>query len=362
MKKDDEVELKIRNLGNEIMNLLNEERAPYFSIPMRNLSNVEFDNDKEKIMIKDKILKRNFLNVAHTRKFTQTLFSASIIYEHLLKTGKTTSLRDLFYMMKRTIPNTKINLVDEQIESNSAVEDLELLMDVLRENLHINAKKKGSVAGEVIVKDGDDIIDWSKLGSGGWAVPSNVEDIVFKESNAEFVLFVEKDAVWNRLNEDKFWKKNKCIILESGGQATRGVRRLLQRLNKELSLPIYVLVDFDPWGIYIYSVLKYGSISLAYISDLLSIKDAKFVGLNGNDIKRYRLEKHLIKLKDLDIKRMKEIENYPWFKNKKQWKEQFEIMKNLNAKVEIEALSSNGISFISEKYLPEKISNKDFLD
>lgn len=362
MKKDEEVELKIRNLGNEILTCINEGRSPSFSILVRDLSNVEFDNDEGKIKIKDKYLNRNFLNVAHTRKFTQTLFCASVIYQQLLKTGKTTSLRDLFYMMKRTIHGTKINLVDEQEESNSAVEDLELLMGVLRENLHVNAKKKGSVAGEVIIKDNEDIIDWSKLGSGGWAIPSNVEDIEFKNCNAEFVLFMEKDAVWNRLNEDKFWKKNKCIILESGGQATRGVRRILQRLNKELSLPIYVLVDFDPWGIYIYSVLKYGSISLAHISDLLSIKDVKFLGLNGNDIKEYKLEKHLIKLNELDIKRLKEIENYPWFKDKKQWKEQFEIMKNLNAKAEIEALSARGISFISEKYLPEKILNKEFLD
>lgn len=362
MKTDDEVELKIRNLGNRVLTLLNESKSPYFSIPVRNLSNVKFDFSNEKLMMKDKILKRNFSNIAHTRKFTQTLFVASIIYEHLLKTGKTTSLRDLFYMMKRTIPNTKINLVDEQIESDQSVEDIELMTNVLRENLHINAKKKGSVAGEVVIKDNNDIIDWSKLGSGGWAIPSNVENIEFKECNAEFVLFMEKDAVWNRLNEDKFWKKNKCIIVESGGQATRGVRRILQRLNKELSLPIYVLVDFDPWGIYIYSVLKYGSISLAYISDLLSIRDAKFIGLNGKDINKYHLEKYLIKLKDIDIKRLKEIENYPWFKDKKDWKEQLEIMKNLNAKAEIEALSAKGISFISEKYLPEKISTKDFLE
>ncbi|MFN3527809.1 MAG: DNA topoisomerase IV subunit A [Candidatus Altarchaeaceae archaeon] len=362
MKKDEEIELKIRNLGNEILDYLNNGESPYFSILARNLDNVEFDNDVKKIKIKDKILKRSFLNVAHTRRFTQTLYCASAIYEHLLKTGKTTSLRDLFYIMKRTIPNTKINLVDEQEESNSAVEDLELILNTLRENLHINAKKKGSIAGEVIIKDKDDIIYLDKLGSGGWAIPSNVEDIEFKKCDAEFVLFMEKDAVWNRLNEDKFWKKNKCIIVESGGQATRGVRRILQRLNKELSLPIYVLVDFDPWGIYIYSVLKYGSITLAHMSDLLSISDVKFLGLNGNDIKRYKLEKHLIRLNDLDIKRLKEIENYPWFKDKKHWKEQFEIMKNLNSKAEIEALSARGISFISEKYLPEKILNNDFLD
>lgn len=357
-----DIEMKIRNLGSLVIDTLNANQSPYLDIPMRTLSNVEFDKENLKIVMKDKKSRRNFLNIAHTRKFTQTLSAAAVIYKELLKTGKTTSLRDLFYMLKRTIPGTRINLVDEQIESDNAVEDLELLLDVLRENLHVNAKKKGSVAGNVVIRDGDDIIAWNKMGSGGWAVPSNVENIEFKDVDAEFVLFMEKDAVWNRLNEDKFWKKYNCIIIESGGQATRGVRRLIRRLNKEFSLPVYMLVDFDPWGIYIYSVIKYGSIGLSHLSDMLSTPECKFLGLNGKDIDKYGLRKHLIKLNDVDLQRLNEIKNYVWFKDKKEWKEQFDIMKKLGAKAEIEALSARGISFITEKYLPEKIANKDFLD
>jgi DNA topoisomerase VI subunit A len=51
------------------------------------------------------------------------------------------------------------------------------------------------------------------------------------------------------------------------GQPPRGCRRLLQRLNKELGLPIICVLDDDPWGHYIYSVIKQGSISLAFESD-----------------------------------------------------------------------------------------------
>jgi len=38
------------------------------------------------------------------------------------------------------------------------------------------------------------------------------------------------------------------------------------------------------------------------------------------------------------------------------------IKNDESAKAEIQALSAKGISFISEKYLPEKIKNKDFLE
>ena len=54
----------------------------------------------------------------------------------------------------------------------------------------------------VVVKDKGDTIDWSKLGSGGWSIPSNVEDIEFKKVNAKFIIYMEKAAEWERLHED----------------------------------------------------------------------------------------------------------------------------------------------------------------
>jgi DNA topoisomerase-6 subunit A len=212
------------------------------------------------------------------------------------------------------------------------------------------------------VRDRGDLIDWSKLGSGGWSIPSNVEDLEFVKVNAGFVIYVEKSAVWERLHEDKVWRKLNCAIVASQGQATRGIRRLLQRLNQEHGLPIYVLTDFDPWGIYIYSVLKFGSMALAHISDRLAIPEARFLGLTGDDIERYGLEKHLIKFKDVDRKRLKQIKEYEWFKQSDDWQRQFKLMEKLQAKAELEALASRGITFISDVYLPEKIERKDFLD
>ena len=61
----------------------------------------------------------------------------------------------------------------------------------------------------------------------------------------------------------------------------------------------------DPWGIYIYSVLKYGSISLAHIFEKLFIPQIKFLGITADDIKNYKLEKHLIKFNDKDRARLK---------------------------------------------------------
>jgi len=284
------------------------------------------------------------------------------ICKNLLKEGKHASLRDVFYMAKRTIPKTKINIVDEQTETDKAIEDLELITDLSRENLNVNASKMGSVAGEVIIEDQGDTINWAKLGSGGWSIPSNVEDIKFKQIKAKYILYMEKSAIWERLHEDRYWDKQNCIIMSSQGQTTRGIRRLLQRLNEHHKIPIYVLTDFDAWGFYIYSVIKYGSISLAHISEKMAIPEVKFLGIMASDIEKYGLGKHLIKLNEKDVSRLKQMANYEWFKNNKEWQKEFSEMKKLGAKAEIQALSSRGISFISETYLPEKIKKKDFID
>jgi len=206
------------------------------------------------------------------------------------------------------------------------------------------------------------VIDWSRLGSGGWSIPSNVEDIKFNKVKAKYILYMEKSSSWERLNEDKFWVKNNCIIMSSQGQTTRGIRRLLQRLAEERKLPIYVLCDWDIYGAYIYSVIKYGSINLAYASSKLTIPGVKYLGITYEDIEKYGLKKHLIRMKDTDRSRIKQVANYEWFRNNKAWQKEFTMMKKLDAKAEIQALTARGISFISDTYLPDKIRKKEFIE
>jgi len=350
----------LEELGNDLVKNVLAGKPPVMNVPVRALSNVSYNKKSETLELGDKTSERNFFNVAHAKKFLQTLEVAAKSKE-LLTLGKHASLRDVFYMVKRTIPNTKTNIVDEQSESDNAIEDLEALSGFSREQLNINANKMGSVAGHVVIEDKGDEIDWAKMGSGGWSVPSNVEEITFKKVRAKYVIYMEKAAVWERLHEDKFWDKQNCIIMSSQGQTTRGIRRLLQRLSQEHDLPIYVLADFDPWGFYIYSVLKFGSINLAHMSGSMTLNTARFLGITADDIENYGLKKMLITFKDVDQTRLKQLQNYEWFQNNKAWQRQFKLMATMKAKAEIQALSSRGISFITEKYLPEKIKKGEFL-
>ncbi|MEK6906939.1 MAG: DNA topoisomerase IV subunit A [Nanoarchaeota archaeon] len=351
----------LKELGNKIIKDIEKNKNPNIEVPIRALSNVIFNEKTRTLELGNKKSIRHFFNVAHAKKFLQTIEIASIS-KNLLIEGKHASLRDVFYMAKRTIPGTNVNLVDDQSESDDIVEDLELISGNSREQLNVNANKNGSVVGRVTIEDSGDIIHWDKLGSGGWSIPSNVEEIKFKKVDAKYIIYMEKAAVWERLNEDKFWNKQNCILVSSQGQTTRGIRRLLQRLYEEFKLPIYVLCDYDVYGAYIYSVLKYGSINLAHASEHMAIPSVRYLGITAQDIEKYDLKKHLIKLNEKDIARIKQVSEYSWFKDNKAWQQQFKMMKQMNAKAEIQALSARGITFISQTYLPEKIKNKDFID
>src|SRR3989344_2236007 len=268
MKKQEKKPAKeLEEFGKKIVVDIEKGKNPSIEFSLRSLSNVVFDKKTQTLGLGEKQQKRTFFNVGHAKKFLQTLEVAKVS-KNLLDVAKHASLRDVFYMAKRTIPHSNINIVDEQPESDKAIEDLELITELSREQLNINANKMGSVAGNVTIEDSGDTINWAKLGSGGWSIPSNVEEIEFKSVKAKYIIYMEKQAIWERQN---------CIIVTSQGQTTRGIRRLLQRMDDEFKLPIYVLADFDPWGFYIYSVLKFGSINLAHMSGTMTLQDARFL-------------------------------------------------------------------------------------
>ncbi len=361
MKNEQSIK-KIEDLAQKTLNQINNLEEPSLELPIRSISNIYFDEKSKTIKMGDKTSKRQFMNYAHTRKYTQTLALASEI-KYLINSQATTSIRDLYYALKHTLKDSKENLFEDQSESDPLIEDLEASLGLLREQLNLTASSKGIIAGNLKVKDGKDLIDLSRMGSGGWGIPSNVEpeNIEIKDLDAEYVLFIEKDAVWKRFNEDQYWKKHKCIIITGKGQAARADRRLTQRLNKEFKLPVYSLTDADPWGFYIYSVIKRGSISLSYSEEKLATPETKFIGLTISDVDKYKIPSNVtMKLNDEDLKRIKDMKNYDWFKNKL-WQKELDLMKQKNIKLELESLSRLGIRYITEEYLPDKILNKDFL-
>ena len=362
--RDKKTLASLRELANSVVDFAERGRPPHFDVPSRSLSNVRFNQSKRIIEMGSGTNRRELFNLSQAKSYMQMLLVGHGC-KQLIEQGKTTSIRGMYYLLKHTIPGTKEETFDAQEDCDPIIEDSEVTLDALREELHLYAQNRGSMVGPIVLVDSGDEIDCSRMGSGGYAIPSIVEPEVvqFKKNQADFILHVEKDTVWRRFNEDKFWREHNCILTHGAGQPPRGVRRLLNRMHNELKLPVYCLLDNDPWGYYIYSVLKQGSINLAYESKRMAIPNVRYIGLRSIDFERCQLTPSVqIKLNDQDIKRAKQIQQYPWFANKKPWQKEIDLMLKNGFKLEVESLISKDISYVTETYVPDRLEDQDFLD
>jgi DNA topoisomerase-6 subunit A len=357
------VEKKLVGVADVVISAAERRKDPTLAIPVRSLSNVTFNERKGLIELGKRKQARSFFNVGMAKKFMQTVLVADALSE-LQRSNLTTSLREIYYRTKHTIKDSHENTLDTQDESDPLIEDLEVTLAALREELHVRAENAGSVVGPLVLVDDGDRVDCARLGKGGYSVPSIVEPeyLQIRRCTAEFVLLVEKGTQWNRLSEDKFWRRYNCVLLTGNGQPPRGVRRLARRLHEEYRLPVYVLVDNDPWGYYIYSVIKQGSINLAFESQRMAIPKAKFIGLSSADPESYGLPRNVgIKLNDKDIARARELLSYTWFQ-KKSWQEEIKRMLSSGLKYELDALANKDFQYLTKKYLPSKLKEEDWLD
>jgi len=353
----EQIAKKIQAMSKGIASEINNEKDPVFITQQRGRSNVEFNKEKGLLGLGDKMTSRNFLNIGHAKKFMQTMMVAAKANNYI-RENKTAAIREVYYELKHTLGKSKENTFEDQTESDSCIVDLEHSVDTIREKLNLHANPKGTLYGDVTLRDrkhNNDTFNAAKLGRGGWSIMSRLEpeEIEITKVNADYLLVIETEAMYERLVEEGFAKKNKAILISTGGQAARGTRRLIHRLHKEAKLPVYMFTDGDPYGWYIYSVVKQGSMALAAHSDFLAVPKSKYIGMTLEDVEEFGLENVTEKMKDGDVKRAKEMLDYPWFQSK-EW--QAELKKAISKKIRIEqqALANKSLSFVADEYLPKK--------
>ncbi len=351
---------KLEGLAQAVVEMARKKKDPEVLIPARVLSNVAFNEKTRHIEMGSAKQSRNFFNYGQAKRFMQTLLVGSKCKE-LVERGKTASIRQIYYMSKHSIKGTNEKTFDDQNESDPILEDLEVALDSLREELHVFADTRGNLGGPITLIDAGNTIDCTATGSAGYAVPSIVEpDVIqFKKCEARFILHVEKATIWRRFHEDGFWKEHQCIVSHGQGQPARGMRRLLRRMHDELKLPVFVLMDCDPWGYYIYSVIKHGSINLAYESRRMAVPDAKFIGVSAFDYERCEMSDDVkIELDQNDIKRCKQITEYPWFADRRAWQKEIQKLLQNGFKMEVEAMISKDLEYLTKEYVPAKLKDK----
>ncbi|MFW6378644.1 MAG: DNA topoisomerase VI [Nanoarchaeota archaeon] len=353
-----DIQTKIKDIATDIYTSIQQGKPPRLETPVRSLSNVGFDKAQGFFSIKEKTKQRT-LTASTVKSFAQTLRMMALSNQ-LIEAEDTATKREAYYVSK----NWGDARFVEQTESDSTMDDIEAMLRVNREQMgFIPGEHGGAVAGKLVVVDEDAVtkqpirIDCTQFGSGAYSIPSSVEHLSF-DTKAEFILAIETQGAFERLNKHKFWKDQNCILVAMSGVPTRACRRFIRKLSDEKQIPVYVFTDGDPYGYgNIYRTLKVGSGNAAHINEYFCVPQAKFIGVTPDDIDTFDLPTH--PLKDVDIKKIKDmVKNDPFIRDHKEWQKALQKMAKTKKRVEQQAFAAHGLNYVMNTYLPEKIKDE----
>eukprot|EP00879_Flechtneria_rotunda_P028392 GHRR01030499.1.p2 GENE.GHRR01030499.1~~GHRR01030499.1.p2 ORF type:complete len:167 (+),score=61.40 GHRR01030499.1:105-605(+) len=160
------------------------------------------------------------------------------------------------------------------------------MLRVPRTALGISAASKGAVAGRLLLmaRPGEAWQDCSLTGPAGRAIPGEVgaiEAMSMRPQGARCVLVVEKDAIFQRLVEDRLFDDLPCIIITGRGMPDIATRAFVAAVTRSAAagpsgvaagsnhlasnnngLPVLGFVDWNPPGVAILLAYKYGTAAM----------------------------------------------------------------------------------------------------
>ena len=172
----------------------------------------------------------------------------------LLINGRTETRRSLYYELKSNEETLKI--VKSQRQIDRLVNHLANLLDCAPWEMGLLATSKGLAAGDLsLIMNDTEKVDFTSSG-GGVLIPQTIGDVTTIRTTAYFVIVVEKDTIFQTLLMDKCPERLNCILITGKGFPDVATRRLIKLLAEKAQLPVYILVDADPYGIEIFFTYK----------------------------------------------------------------------------------------------------------
>jgi len=356
-KPDNDAVARLYEIANSIYDQLSAGKVPKMVIPLRTKSNIRFDPKLGVWKYGKAAGARSAKKTKGAQMLLRTMFVLEFI-EDMIAQNKSSTLREMYYISE----GWGKGKFSSQDESNLLAEDLEIVTKCVREDFKLRPEENGaSVMGDLVLTETDrkgkvkKINCQDDVGDSGYGIPYNVEKDKIKlvESNAKFILAIETGGMFDRLVENGFDESAGALLVHLKGQPARSTRRFIKRLNEEMNLPVVAFTDGDPWSFRIYASLAYGAIKTAHISEYLATPTAEFVGITASDIVNYKLPTD--KLTEMDIRALNAELKDPRF-NDEFWRGEIETMLQLNKKAEQQALAKYGLDYVTDTYLPEKLT------
>lgn len=348
---------ELYGIAKNIYSQIDSGEIPNMVIPLRTKTNIRFDPRNAVWKYGKYKGVRSAKKLLGAYMLLRTMYTLDFIQE-MIDQSKSSTLREMYYISE----GWEMAKFNAQDESNKLVEDLEIITKCMREDFKLRPEENGaSIMGNVTIEEKNRkgqrkrINCKDDVGDAGYNIPYNVEKEKIKilDADAEFVMAIETGGMFDRLIENGFDEEMDAILVHLKGQPARSTRRFLRRLYEEKKLPVVVFTDGDPWSFRIFASVAYGAIKTAHISEYLAVPTAMYCGITASDIMNYKLPAD--KLNTRDVKALEAELTDPRFKDQF-WKDEIELMLEINKKAEQQALAKYGLDYVTEKYLPEKLS------
>ncbi|XP_076103816.1 meiotic recombination protein SPO11-like isoform X1 [Mytilus galloprovincialis] len=341
---------KIQTVMNDVMGQMSSGESPTMKhINRSTWENISFKENIGLQMVNDpKMTTVRYESPQSTKKFALMIKVMSIMFT-LVQTDKYCTKRDLFYQDPTFFGN--------QMAVDEAVDNISCMLQIPRWHLHVLGTSKGLLAGDLSFQDADGNFTSCNSTKNGVMVPSHVMGISFLQTNAKFVLIIEKDATFQKLLDDGFHLKFKqCILVTAKGFPDMNTRLLLKLLWDKFHIPMLALVDADPHGIEIMLIYKYGSKALAFESEYLAVPSVRWLGILPTDIKRFGIDvDKCISITSGDKNKISDLLSRPFLSSFPGLEKEIKLMLELKVKAEIQILDSLSPMFLSSVYLPGKL-------
>ena len=348
---------RLYELAEEIYDQLDKGKIPNMKIPLRTKNNIRFVSSKGVWKYGKMMGTRSAKKLRGAYMLLRTMYMLDFIKE-MIEKNKSSTLREMYYISEAW----DMAKFSSQDESNRLAEDLEIVTMCMREDLKLRPEEDGArVMGNLTLREQNRKGEKKKIncrddvGDSGYGIPYNVEKdkIDLVDVDANFVIAIETGGMFDRLIENGFDERANCVLVHLKGQPARSTRRFMKRLNEEMKLPIIVFTDGDPWSFRIYASIAFGAIKTAHISEYLATPTAVYCGITATDILNYDLPTD--KLNAQDIRALESELTDPRFKDRF-WKDEIETMLRIKKKAEQQALAKYGLDYVTDTYLPEKLS------
>ena len=306
------------------------------------------------------VFKQNSIHKRFTPSQSRSLTSTAMVmaYCHsLLKNRRTNTTREVYYAY--------VTHFRSQRECDAVIQDCVLLLGVPRRCLGLKASPKGWFCGDIQIyqpqtdpssqEDHHHVVDGTTvlLHASSQGIPIGNEWLERKKGfsistkRARCLILIEKEGIYDRLCQDRFFDKYPCILATGKGFPDLATRAFAHTVHHELEIPVFGLCDHNPYGISVLNTYLYGSERRGVDGgDRFSVPIG-WIGLRPSQVVRLQSKLPLQSLQRMtkrDLKRLNETllkENHPWINsNDTEYRiKELHKMRELGYKVELEALN-----------------------